>query len=136
MSKYVSRLEGIPGRALSLSWFHSDSECLESTSGKTWSIFVIEVRQIFSYFYNVHALNNVISYSVQPEYHILYIDSFLVSKTFNNLINRLFYWHMIQCRGSKCLSEPKSSQTRTILNEAKYLLKTYYFPMPFIKTIT
>jgi hypothetical protein len=43
---------------------------------------------------------------------------------------------MIECRGSKCLSEPKSSQTRTILNEAKYLLKMYYFPMPFIKTIT
>jgi hypothetical protein len=33
-----------------------------------------------------------------------------------------------ECRGSKCLSEPKSSQTRTILNEAKYLLKMYYFP--------
>jgi hypothetical protein len=38
---------------------------------------------------------------------------------------------MIECRGSKCLSlvsEPKSSQTRTILNEAKYLLKNYLFP--------
>jgi hypothetical protein len=42
--------------------------------------FVIEVRQIFSYFYNVHALNNVISYSLQPEYHILYMDSFLQSQ--------------------------------------------------------
>ena len=40
---------------------------------------------------------------------------------------------MIECRGSKCLSEPKSSQTRTILNEAKYLLKNLLLSHAFHK---
>jgi hypothetical protein len=38
------------------------------------------VRQIFSYFYNVRTLNNVISYSMQPEYHILDMDRCLQSQ--------------------------------------------------------
>jgi hypothetical protein len=53
---------------------HSESEWNQESVNAVMSL------NIFSYFYNLHALNNVISYSVQPEYHIIYMDSFLQSQ--------------------------------------------------------
>jgi hypothetical protein len=89
----ILNLPHVPSKTESLDYnfsgshSHSDSECLESTSGKTWSIFVIEVRQIFSYFYNVDALYNVISYSMQPTLPHSILYGFVTISALKGILN-------------------------------------------------